>query len=140
MRETRRMASNSGYVQVGRLHQQYEDKSKKQEHQRQLLLATVDKLTASEQNQRDLKNAQAARARAAEAKLRRRDKQIARSLDPDAKPGALSKLPLLQQKQMEGYIGDVEKSRATAVEAAREGGLLTLLGVRARGEPASVDL
>ena len=97
-----------------------------------------------EENQRKLKNSANQRARTAEKKLGRRDAQIARAKDPDAKPGNLSELPFHQQKQVEGYILDVEKmnesGKHTKHYCNEEHGLLTVLQVRKRGSPAPVEL
>ena len=89
---------------------------------------------------RALKNMHRRGKQDAERKLARREKKAERDRDPNAKPGNISDLPLHMQKVVQDCQMDVVKMRETIELEAEHMGLMSLLGVRKRGEPAPVEL
>jgi hypothetical protein len=75
-----------------------------------------------------------------ERKLARREKKAERDRDPNAKPGNISDMPLHMQKVVHNCQMDVVKMRETIALEAEHMGLMSLLRVRKRGEPAPVEL
>jgi hypothetical protein len=89
------------------------------------------------------KNAAHADKRKLKRQVVRYAQQAKRRMDPNAKPDSIKKMALWAQATINGHSEDAVKAleeKDVALQEAKNLGLLSLLGVRARGQPAPCEL